>query len=215
MAGRRPAGPTSNKRRVLEEILGAHEPLTIAEMAETLGLHHNAIRHHLESLLDAGLVAETIERRSSRGRPRYLYSPTPDARERAVSSYERVSAMLLEVIAEGATPAEVGERVGSKLVESATQLSLGDRERAIGALQSEMKDWGFAPKTEWNGTTCKFTLTKCPVRHMTAMDREVLCSLHVGVVSGAAKSAGMEVNKIDICDDPFTGCTATLSISIV
>ena len=215
MAGRRPAGPTSNKRRVLEEILAAHEPLTITEMAETLGLHHNAIRHHLESLLEAGLVAENIEKRPSRGRPRYIYSPTPDARERAVSSYERVSAMLLEVIVEGSSPADVGERVGAKLLESVSLSHSGDHERAIGVLQSEMKDWGFAPKTEWIGTTCKFTLTKCPVRHMTAMDRDVLCTLHVGVVSGAAKKAGMEVKKVDICDDPFTGCTATLSMSIL
>jgi DNA-binding transcriptional ArsR family regulator len=47
---------------------------TITEIVEATGLHPNTVREHLQRLIDEGYVVSAAEHRTTRGRPRVLYS---------------------------------------------------------------------------------------------------------------------------------------------
>jgi predicted ArsR family transcriptional regulator len=65
----------SDKRvLMLHEMQRRGEPLGIDELAAAVGLHVNTAREHLERLIDSGFVESRPEQRTTRGRPRILYS---------------------------------------------------------------------------------------------------------------------------------------------
>ena len=61
------------------EIARSPAPLSTAEIAETLGLHANTVRPHLERMRDAGLLDVEIDSRGAVGRPLHRYSLATDA----------------------------------------------------------------------------------------------------------------------------------------
>lgn len=71
------ASPTRN--RIFRYIAEAAGPVTVAELTSYLGFNHNAIRQHLAVLVEAGLVAGSVESNHGRGRPKFLYRLDPQA----------------------------------------------------------------------------------------------------------------------------------------
>ena len=57
--------------RLLAELCG--KPQTASELAERVGTSSNAVRVHLEALLDAGMVTFSVERRGV-GKPTHVYA---------------------------------------------------------------------------------------------------------------------------------------------
>jgi predicted ArsR family transcriptional regulator len=65
----------SDKRvSMLHALQRSDGPLGVDELAAVVGLHVNTAREHLERLIDSGFVASAPELRTTRGRPRILYS---------------------------------------------------------------------------------------------------------------------------------------------
>lgn len=65
----------SDKRvSMLHALQRSDDPLGVEELAAAVGLHVNTAREHLERLIDSGFVASAPELRTTRGRPRILYS---------------------------------------------------------------------------------------------------------------------------------------------
>ena len=65
----------SDKRvSMLHALQRSDGPLGVDELAAAVGLHVNTAREHLERLIDSGFVASAPELRTTRGRPRILYS---------------------------------------------------------------------------------------------------------------------------------------------
>jgi predicted ArsR family transcriptional regulator len=81
---------------VLSELCG--HPQTAAEVAARVGTSANAVRAHLESLRDAGLVDYCVERRGV-GKPRHVYAMTSAAEALLSSAYEPTLEALLELLA--------------------------------------------------------------------------------------------------------------------
>ena len=61
------------------ELARSARPLATAEVAESLDLHPNTVRPHLERMRDVGLLTIETEARGSVGRPQHRYSLAPDA----------------------------------------------------------------------------------------------------------------------------------------
>ncbi|NNN15418.1 MAG: ArsR family transcriptional regulator [Acidimicrobiaceae bacterium] len=209
MAGRRPSDGIPNRKRVLEAILGSESRLSVADLVEKLDLHHNAIRHHLANLLDAGLITEELEQRITRGRPRYLYAVTPSARKRSGSACERVVAMLAEAVEKGVHPEQVGIEVGMSLVDQAG-FGQGDRQRIVKLVRSEMRDWGLDFNSTWAGQSCVVRVGECPLRPLIPSSRGLVCSLHLGVIRGAVAKAGMVVEEAVISSELAGSCLIRL-----
>ena len=70
---------TSAGMRIINLLVG-QPPLAIAEMIDNLNVTRTAITEQLSELIEAGYVERTVEKLSSRGRPRHRASPRPRAR---------------------------------------------------------------------------------------------------------------------------------------
>src|SRR5438477_7556417 len=61
------------------ELARSAAPLSTIEIAETLGLHANTVRPHLERMREVGLLDVEVEARGSVGRPQHRYTLAADA----------------------------------------------------------------------------------------------------------------------------------------
>ena len=62
------------------ELARSPRPLVTAEIADTLGLHPNTVRPHLERMRDVGLVEVTTDARGEAGLTADRFTPAPVAR---------------------------------------------------------------------------------------------------------------------------------------
>ena len=66
--------PISSESRVRILAMLIKEPdRTIDDLTTATGLHANTIREHLQRLTESGFVVQSVEHRTTRGRPRTLY----------------------------------------------------------------------------------------------------------------------------------------------
>lgn len=85
------------------ELARAVRPLATAEVAETLGLHPNTVRPHLERMRDLGLVEVTSVSTGSVGRPQHRYALAADAPSLGLEppAFPTLARVLLEAAAAG------------------------------------------------------------------------------------------------------------------
>jgi predicted ArsR family transcriptional regulator len=61
------------------ELVRSPRPLSTSDIAETLGLHPNTVRPHLERMRELGLLDLKVESRGGVGRPQHRYLLAADA----------------------------------------------------------------------------------------------------------------------------------------
>ena len=66
-------------RFAILRLIAASPRIGVAELNDTIGFNVNNIRQHVAVLLDSGFIDEVDEKRSTRGRPRKLYTLRPEA----------------------------------------------------------------------------------------------------------------------------------------
>ena len=81
------------RQAILHVVREADQPLSVAEIAERVGLHVNTVRGHLELLVHLGNVSRETEHRGGRGRPRVLYELATDE-PRQQDAYRTLAAVL-------------------------------------------------------------------------------------------------------------------------
>ncbi|MDR3068928.1 MAG: helix-turn-helix domain-containing protein, partial [Cellulomonas sp.] len=64
------------RTHIIQLLRDSREPLSVAEVAEQVGIHINTARFHLESLVYSGLATRETESRAVPGRPRVVYTGT-------------------------------------------------------------------------------------------------------------------------------------------
>jgi predicted ArsR family transcriptional regulator len=152
-AARHAALAVTSRRRLLEVLREAPEPLGAEELAAAVGLHVTTARHHLETLERAGLVQRSVSRAGRPGRPRLLYT-APSA---AADGYRELAELLSTALGDdpdgGRRRAEqAGERWADEHVPA------GDRAPGdvIGELQRCSTGWVSHPGTSpaAPSTTC-------------------------------------------------------------
>ncbi len=81
--------------RELLDLIRRRGPLTVPEMAASLGVTGTAIRNRLARLLGTGLVERRAER-GGRGRPRHVYQASVEAQKRLGQNYADLAVVLWE-----------------------------------------------------------------------------------------------------------------------
>ena len=190
------------RHRLWRHLLAADAPVGVAELTRGVELNHNTVRQHLAQLVAAGLVTETVAPASGPGRPPLRYSVDPEARTRwdtdtggldpAANPYERLSELLLEVIATGDDPRRVGRRNAERFV-AATPVA-----DPLVRLQTSMSVHGFAPRVEGDD----LVLGSCPFASAASIDPATVCALHRGITEGLV---GDDVDLI-VADPRTAGC---------
>jgi predicted ArsR family transcriptional regulator len=195
--------PTRNA--VFAHLRDADGPCSVAELTEHFGLNHNAIRHHLARLLEAGLVVEQVDAPSGPGRPPKRYRTAPGAAERwgGESPHEALSTMLLDVLRGDGTPREVGRSMGRRL-----SAEYGDVSSSVEVLAAAARRLGFEPEEEPTGRGVDVVLHRCPFAEQAAASPDVVCGLHHGIAEGLAERAvdGATVEGLVVHPPEEAGC---------
>jgi predicted ArsR family transcriptional regulator len=206
-----PAAPAlgESKARVLAALQDSPQPLGVTEVAECVGLHPNTTRFHLDALVDAGLAERGSEAREHPGRPRTLYSAAPGSVRTGQRSYRLLAQILVSYVANeaenpGRVALEAGEEWGRHLTERPAPFERVDAAGASDRLVERLDEIGFAPEAMTSGRKRRVLLHHCPFREAAEQNREVVCSVHLGLMRGllAELDAPIEAQRLDPFVEP-------------
>jgi predicted ArsR family transcriptional regulator len=206
-----------SRARVLAVLQDAGEPLGVGEVAKRVGLHANTARFHLAALVEAGVVERAVEEREQPGRPRTLYTARPQAARAGQRSYRLLAEILASyVAAETPRPAQAavqaGQAWGRYLAERPPPFRRIDADTATEHLVRALSDIGFAPEAVTAGRQRQVLLHHCPFREAAEEHREVVCSIHLGLMQGllVELDAPIGVERLDPFVEPQL-CVAGLA----
>jgi len=171
-------GPISTFSRVrILHLVQSRAERTIGELCQATGLHPNTVREHLQRLIEGGYVIQASEHRTTRGRPRTLYS--------AATGMADASSPIARNKAKAA--AERGDLLRRVIPTSASALGR-DATYQLDALIEHLEESGFEPVVDDEQLTVD--LSPCPHAAGRAEDRPMLCSVHLGLMQGVLTEAG-------------------------
>ena len=104
-------GPT--RRRVLAHLQELPDPTSTEVLADSLALHPNTVRFHLDGLLAANLVRRVVEHRGVQGRPRVLFTAAPTVPPVTDHPYRSLVQAILGYLRDNDSPDNpIAERIG-------------------------------------------------------------------------------------------------------
>lgn len=183
------------------ELARSPVPLATAEVAETLALHPNTVRPHLERMREVGLLQVTVDAQGLVGRPQHRYSLAPDAPALGLEppAFPVLAKMLLRLASAAGLArddaVEAGRDHGTTLAtrhDEATPCAV--------ALTAELTALGFDPESVEEGDRTTVAFARCPFRELAEQNPEVVCGLHRGLVEGfvAARQEGAVADFHDL-----------------
>ena len=199
------------------ELARSPRPLSTADLADSLGLHLNTVRPHLERMRDVGLLESRPDSSGAVGRPQKLYTLASDAPGLGLEPpvYPMLASMLLQVAVDAGADTDsvldAGRRAGARLAHGPRTLG------TCADMTVQMLDeLGFDPAavTEDGCTTVAFG--HCPFADLAEDQPQIVCSLHRGMMEGfvdevSAGDAEHGAEMTDFCDiGARTPCRAEL-----
>jgi predicted ArsR family transcriptional regulator len=188
-----------SRARVLDLVAAQSEPTTLAALVIATGLHANTVREHLEALTQDGLVTRSQAPRGGRGRPAWRYEATGAAA--GTSEYAGLAAALAAAVERTSDDPAAAARVagsmwGRELARSHGRPATGSAAAARREVVAILDEVGFEPRTDATATTVR--LTRCPLLEAAHRSPEVVCSVHLGLVSGALEEYDTDPEGTDL-----------------
>jgi predicted ArsR family transcriptional regulator len=183
------------------ELARSPRPLVTAEIAETLGLHPNTVRPHLDRMRDVGLLDVTSDARGEVGRPQHRYSLAADAPSLGLEPptmpvlARMVLAMAQRLGASATDAAAVGETEGQ-----ARATRYDDAPSALEALVADLDRLGFDPIVGAGDDedTAVVAFANCPFAELAQAHPDLVCGLHRGLVAGFVAHMG-DAEIVEFC----------------
>jgi predicted ArsR family transcriptional regulator len=172
------------------ELVRAPAPLSTADIAESLGLHPNTVRPHLERMREVGLLDVRAEARGGVGRPQNRYALAPDAPSFGLEppAYPVLAEVLVRMAAAvGAgsdDAAEAGRIHGEAAAAALAPLP------CVEALVVELARLGFDPTVAADDAGTTIAFANCPFGDLATAHPEVVCHVHRGMVEGLVDGCG-------------------------
>ena len=172
------------------ELARAPKPLATADVAESLGLHVNTVRPHLERMRDVGLLDVQSDNRGAVGRPQHRYSLAADAPSLGIepSAFPLLARMLLRAAALAGTGREEAADAGRE--QGRVDGARATGRPCVDALARELDRLGFDPATVHDEGTATIAFAHCPFRDLAEANPDLVCSLHRGLVEGFVEVVG-------------------------
>lgn len=162
----------STRERVAESIL-ANGPSTASALAERLGLTPAAVRRHLESLVEHGLVEsreQRIQGERRRGRPARVFALTDAGRDTFEHSYDDLAAQALRFLHATGGDEAVTAFARARLAEFRQRyerlLANVPVEDQPAVLAKALTEDGFAASTSSTALGEQICQHHCPVAHV-------------------------------------------------
>jgi predicted ArsR family transcriptional regulator len=174
-------------RQKIVELLKEHGQVTVAELADAVGLTQMAVRHHLNVLYgDKLVVTSSVRRKNQPGRPQQLYTLTEAANQLFPEDYYHLASYLVDEIKATLGPnglRKLLRRIATRMTAqaSAAQASQSPEER-LDQLTQLLSANGFTARWEATGDDYIVRLLTCPYRQVVQEHAEV-CHLDRQVIS--------------------------------
>ncbi len=174
---------------IYEELGRSVRPLTTAEIADTLNLHPNTVRPHLDRMREVGLVEVEAVARGEIGRPQHRYvlaseAPSLGLEPPALPVLARMVLTLADQL--GANPNDA-ERVGADEGRRRSA-PYRDAPSSLEALVADLDQLGFDPTVSGadpdDPDVAVVAFANCPFADAAADHPDIVCSLHRGLVAG-------------------------------
>jgi predicted ArsR family transcriptional regulator len=194
--------------------------LTTADIAESLGLHPNTVRPHLERMREIGLIDVEVSGRGDVGRPQHRYSIAPDAPSLGLEppTMPVLARMVLNMAARLRASTDDAEAVGR--TEGATRaVPFEDAPSTLEALVADLDRLGFDPLVAdgaigtdgSESVDAVVAFANCPFVEMAEQHPELVCGLHRGLIAGfVAEMGDAEVSEFCTLTN-HTPCRVTVS----
>ena len=172
------------------ELARSPSPRSTADVAETLGLHPNTVRPHLERMCDVGLLDVEVDARGSVGRPQHRYSLAADAPSLGLEP--AAFPLLARLLAGAASTAGVaGEDAAAGSREQGRAMAgRAGRGTCADVLTRALDELGFDPAVATDGELATIAFTHCPYRELAELHPDIVCHLHRGLVEGFVEERG-------------------------
>ncbi|MGH9226831.1 MAG: helix-turn-helix transcriptional regulator [Acidimicrobiales bacterium] len=172
------------------ELARSQAPRSTSEIADTLGLHPNTVRPHLERMREVGLLAVEVDNRGSVGRPQHRYSLADGAPSLGFEppAYPTLAHMLVQAaLNAGISPeaAAVAARA-----EGRERASRAPRKGCVAALTGALAELGFDPAVATEGDLATIAFTHCPYQELAESHPDLVCNLHRGLIEGFVEEIG-------------------------
>lgn len=206
------------------ELARSPRPLATADIAESLALHANTVRPHLERMREAGLIAMQVGGRGDVGRPQHRYSIASDAPSLGLEPptmpvlARMVLAMAKRLQASPEDAAAVGDEEGRRRARP-----YADAPSTLEALVSDLDRLGFDPIVTDaidsvadddgldHGVDAVVAFANCPFADLAQQHPDLVCGLHRGLVAGFVAQMGDAATR-DFCTlTSRTPCQVTVA----
>ena len=205
------------------ELARSARPLATADIAESLTLHANTVRPHLEKMRDAGLIDVQVGGRGDVGRPQHRYAIASDAPSLGLEPptmpvlARMVLAMAKRLRASPEDAMAVGEEEGVRRARPYVNAP-----STLEALVSDLDRLGFDPIVSDAGSdgsddgdfadgAAVVAFANCPFADLAREHPELVCGLHRGLVAGFVAQMG-DAETRDFCSlTSRTPCRVTVA----
>jgi len=198
----------SSKSRLDTLKLLYRKPMSVEEIAEKLGLQPITIRHHLQSLMEAGFIEAIEERAGSVGRPKIYYKMV---KEPPLVNYPKRQYLMLSNYLTKALRDTLGESQTKKILRKAG-LEMGEITAKRLESEHEVRTWspkmyeqffvknylekmGAEPEVvEISDNKIVYRLHNCIFFEMSVKMPEIMCdTLHESFHEGLTRNMGKEI----------------------
>ncbi len=192
--------------------------MTIAQIADELGVHPNTVRFHLDTLVEEGQVGLAEPDHRGRGRPALMFQAMPGMDRGGTRRFRLLAEILTIGIATDDDPSSkalaAGRAWGQRLKPLVDPERAVDAEESVDRLVELCDDLGFAPQLRDSGTAgqTRLALRHCPFLELAESCTDVVCPIHLGLMQGALESweAPVAVDRMDAFAEPGV-CVAHLT----
>lgn len=210
------------RAQVLQLLQRSTRPMTVVEIADSMHLHKNSVRFHLDSLVELDFAERSKEYTGHQGRPHLVYLATENSPNMTDESLlDLCQVILRNFVMTLPDPRAQAEEAGfhwgvDRAVQRAnapTDTTAADdtaEPDEIDALAEMMASQGFASTREGD----QLTFTRCPYKLAAVSDDDMvaICALHHGMAKGFMSThSENSIAPGDILTGP--GCTVAVQRS--
>jgi predicted ArsR family transcriptional regulator len=210
------------RRSIYLFVTQSHRSVTVNEVAERFEIHRNAAKHHLDRLLEAGLLKAEFRRVNGRrgpgaGRPSKLYSAGDVEVSFSVPErhYDLLAHLVLQALTQGDDLEHVGFRFGRELAVAAAET----QDQGLDGVGVVLNQLGFRAQVETDEDGCTWITTQnCPFGWVAAeQSGGEVCRLDRAIVAGVLDGFGCGRTEVrghasvlagnDVCIREVRACT--------
>jgi predicted ArsR family transcriptional regulator len=167
--------------------------VTVTDVAARFELHPNVARMHLTKLEQAGLLATSLRKGGSGGRPARLYRLSGKVSSLIMPPrrYDLLSDLALKVLSEtgdldrvAAVCRESGTEAGRVYVSGHPEYRRLGRDELVEAIREVGDEIGMLPEVRWERSTLSLDVRNCVFKELSSAQPELVCVMHRAFLEG-------------------------------